>query len=97
VTRDDDHGNARVIARQRNLNIEAVHFRHVEIEHDARRFMVIDGLEKVGCASERLHCESHGRDEARQCDAHVCIVVYDRKQRRLPLWHCRTVRASHED
>ena len=92
MARDRDDGNMHVGAGERRLYVEPADIGHMQIEHDASRCMVVDRSQKFGSGRERFHHEPRRSNEPGQRDAHICVVVHDRKQRRLG-WHRATVRA----
>ncbi len=79
----DNDGHSRMTPGERTLNIESAHFRHVKVEHDAVRFVVLNGAQELRARRERLDGKTRGGNEPRQRNAHVCIVVHHGQQRRV--------------
>jgi hypothetical protein len=68
-------------AGERTLNIETAHFRHMKVEHDTVRLVVLDGAQELRARRERFYVETGGGNESRQGNAHVCVVVHYSQQR----------------
>jgi hypothetical protein len=58
------------------LNVEPAHFRHMQIEHQTVRLVILDRVQKLGAGRERLDREAGRRNESLQGKSNVCIVVH---------------------
>ena len=43
---------------ERALNVEPAHFRHMQIEHETVRLVVLDRMQELGTGRERLDSEA---------------------------------------
>src|SRR5208283_682666 len=76
VSGDDDDRHRRMPGGERTLNIESCHLRHMKVEQNTVRFVVLDRAQEVCARSERLDRETGGDNESRQGNAHVRIVIH---------------------
>jgi hypothetical protein len=83
-----------VATGERALYVESARFRHVQVEHNAVRFVVPDGAQELRAGRERLDGKPGRGNQSRQGNAHVRIVVNYGQQRRIFRHHDPTVSAD---
>ena len=75
---DDHDRHAPTRFRQRDLHIESVHSRHVEVEHETDRLVLHHEGEEILTGSEALHGQAAGLQQPRDRNPDGFLVIQNR-------------------
>lgn len=85
IRRDEHHRHENRGIVESLLDLEAGHFRHVHVEHDAIRAICAARRKELLPCREGSGFEARGAQQPTQCLAHRRVIVHDADQRR-PDW-----------